>query len=61
MGACQKNTGANSREFPMATDGQIKATVPNLWQRGLVSYKIFFPLTGSRGWFGDDSSTLHLL
>ena len=37
MGACLKNTGANLREFPMATDGQIKVTVPSLF--------------GSRDWF----------
>ena len=31
------------------------------WHQGPVSWKTIFPLTGVGGWFGDDSSTLHLL
>ena len=31
------------------------------WDQVPVLYRTFFPWTGVRRWFGDDSSTLHLL
>lgn len=40
---------------------EFRAAVPSLWHQGLISWKKCFHGWRWEGWFGDDSSRLHLL
>ena len=40
---------------------QFRLRAPTILHQEPVSWKTVFPWTGVRGWFGDDSSALHLL
>ena len=63
--------GQNRRYEYRRTENRVYTTLkevccisrgPQLfWHRRLVLWKTIFPRTGEGGWFGDDSSTLHLL
>ena len=55
-------TGLKSRCHRAALPPHSRAAVPNLfWCQEPVSCSPVFPWTIGKGWFGDDSNTLHLL
>ena len=55
-------TGLKSGCYRAELPPRSRAAVPSLsWHQELVSWSPGFPWSVGQGWFGDDSSTLHLL